>query len=323
MTNRRNFLVMMAALAAAHDARAQSPSATTRIGWITYSVPGTALEAFQEGMRALGYVGARAVAVEVRVVEPNPERMRATIEELQAMNAQLTVCQAGAAPAAHRVNSRRIPVVFAYSGDPVVAGMVDSFARPGGNTTGLSFLSLELVGKRLEVMRELSPTLRRVAILANPQHPGEKAELNASLEAANRLGMQTTYLQWPPGESADAVFERMRRERVQGIVVFPDNSMVARGAQIAEFALRERLLAVSGWALFAHAGFVASYGPNLKDAYRRLASFVDRLLKGAPAATLPVELPSRFELVVNLKTVRALGIQNPQSLVLRADEVIE
>jgi putative ABC transport system substrate-binding protein len=281
------------------------------------------LEAFQEGMRDLGYVGARAVGVEVRVVEPGPDRMRAAIEELQAMPVPLIVCQAGAAPAAHRVNARRIPVLFAYSGDPVAAGMVDSFARPGGNTTGLSFLSLELVGKRLEVMREIAPMLRRVAILANPQHPGEKAELNASLEAAGRLGIQASYFQWPPGESADPVFDRIRRERVQGIVVFPDNAMVMRGAQIAEFALRERLLAVSGWALFAHAGFIASYGPNLKDAYRRLAAFADRLLKGAPASTLPVELPSRFELVVNLKTAKALGLAIPQSLVLRADETIE
>jgi len=323
MTNRRDFLMMTAALAAVRDARAQSPSGGTRIGWITYSVPGSALDAFHEGMRALGYVGARAVRVEVRVVEPNAERVRAAVEELQAMPVPLIVCQAGAAPVAHRVNARRVPVVFAYSGDPVVAGMVDSFARPGGNSTGLSFLSLELVGKRLEVMREIAPGMRRVGILANPQHPGEKAELNASLEAAGRLGLQTSYLQWLPGESADTVFERIRRERVQGIVVFPDNAMVARSVQIAEFAVRERLLAVSGWALFAHAGFVASYGPNLKDAYRRLAAYVDRLLKGAVASALPVELPSRFELVVNLKTAKALGVPIPQSLVLRADETIE
>jgi putative ABC transport system substrate-binding protein len=323
MTNRRDFLALMAALGAVRDAWAQASPIGTRIGWISYSVPGTALDAFQEGMRTLGYVGARAVGVEVRVVEPNTDRVRAAIEELQALPVPLIVCQAGAAPVAHRVNARRVPVIFAYSGDPVAAGMVDSFARPGGNTTGLSFLSLELVGKRLEVMREIAPALRRVAILANPQHPGEKAELNASLEAAGRLGIQTSYFQWPPGESADPVFERIRRERVQGVVVFPDNAMVMRGAQIAEFALRERLLAVSGWALFAHAGFIASYGPNLKDAYRRLAAFADRLLKGAPASTLPVELPSRFELVVNMKTARALGVAVPQSLVLRADEVIE
>jgi putative ABC transport system substrate-binding protein len=323
MTNRRDFLAVMAALMATRDASGQASATATRIGWISYSPPGSALEAFHEGMRALGYVGARAVGVEVRVVEPTPDRVRAAIEELQALPVPLTVCQAGAAPVAHRVNARRIPIIFAYSGDPVAAGMVDSFARPGGNTTGLSFLSLELVGKRLEVLREIAPTLRRVAILANPQHPGEKAELNASLEAAGTLGIQTVYLQWPPGESAEPVFERIRRERVQGLVVFPDNAMVLRAAQIADFAQREKLLAVSGWALFAHAGFVASYGPNLKEAYRRLAGFADRLLKGAPASTLPVELPSRFELVVNLKTAKALGVPIPQSLVLRADETIE
>jgi putative ABC transport system substrate-binding protein len=323
MTSRRTFLAALAAIGWMREVRAQASASATRIGWISYSAPGSALDAFQDGMRGLGYAGPRAVGVEVRVVEPAQDRVRAAVEELQALPVSWIVCQGGAAPFAHRVNARRVPIIFAYSGDPVVAGMVDSFARPGGNATGLSFLSLELVGKRLEVLREIAPALRRVAILANPQHPGEKAELNASLEAAGRLGIQTTYLQWPPGESAEAVFERIRRERVQGIVVFPDNAMVMRASQIAEFAQREKLLAVSGWALFAHAGFIAAYGPNLKDAYRRLAAFADRMLKGTPASALPVELPSRFELVVNLKTARALGVTIPQSLVLRADETIE
>ncbi|MEO8133902.1 MAG: ABC transporter substrate-binding protein [Betaproteobacteria bacterium] len=313
----------MAALGGIRGARAQAPVAGARIGWISYSMPGTTLDTFQEGMHALGYVGRSAVSVELRVVEPNPDRVRTAVEDLQKMPVALIVCQAGAAPVVHRISAGRIPLVFAYSGDPVAAGMVESFARPGGNTTGMSFLSLELVGKRLEVMKEIAPALRRVAILANPQHPGEKAELNASLEAAGRLGVQASYFQLMPGANPDSVFDRIRRERVEGIVVFPDNTMVARATQIAEFALRERLLSVSGWALFAYAGFIATYGPNLKDAYLRLAAYADRLLKGARADTLPVELPARFELAVNLKTAKALGIATPQSLLLRADEVIQ
>ena len=187
----------------------------------------------------------------------------------------------------------------------------------------MSFLALELVGKRLEVMKEIAPSVRRVAILANPQHPGEKAELRASLDAAEHMGVQTSYVQVLPGENPVGAFDRIRRERVQGIVVFQDAGMVARGARIAEFALKERLPAVSGWAQFAHAGFLATYGPNLNDAYRRLAVYVDRLLKGARAESLPVELPTRLELVVNMKTARALGVTVPQAVLLRADEVIQ
>lgn len=322
MTNRRNFLATIAALGAMQGARAQAP-AGPRIGWISYSAPGPTVDAFQEGMRALGYAGRTAATIDVRVVEPTPERVQAVLDELHRLPVALIICQAAIAPVAHRLNAGRIPLVFAFSGDPVVAGMVESFGRPGGNTTGMSFLALELVGKRLEVMKEIAPSVRRVAILANPQHPGEKAELKASLDAAGRMGVQTSYIQLLPGDKPDAAFERIRQERVQGIIVFQDAGMVARGAQIAEFALRERLLAVSGWALFAQAGFLATYGPNLNDAYRRLATYVDRLLKGARADSLPVELPSRFELVVNLKTAKALGIVIPQSVLLRADEVIQ
>jgi len=294
-----------------------------RIGWISYTAPGIALDAFQDGMRALGYSGANAIGIEVRVVEPNPDRVRAAVEELQQLPVALIVCQAAVAPVAHRLNAGRIPLVFAFSGDPVVAGMVESFGRPGGNTTGMSFLALELVGKRLEVMKEIAPSVRRVAILANPQHPGEKAELRASLEAAEHLRVQTSYVQILPGENPENAFDRIRQERVQGIVVFQDAGMVARAAKIAEFALKERLLAVSGWAQFAHAGFLATYGPNLADVYRRLAVYADRLLKGARAESLPVELPTRIELAINMKTAKALGLTVPQSLLLRADEVIQ
>jgi len=187
----------------------------------------------------------------------------------------------------------------------------------------MSFLALELVGKRLEVMKELAPSVRRVAILASPQHPGEKAELRASTDAAEHLGLQTSYVQLLPGANLESAFDRIRQERAQGIIVFPDAGMVARATRIAEFALKERLVAVSGWAQFAQAGFLATYGPNLNDAFGRLAVYVDRLLKGARAESLPVELPTRIELVVNMKTAKALGLTIPQSLLLRADEVIQ
>ncbi len=322
MMNRRSFLVGAVALGSAIRAQAQ-PVSAPRIGWISYSPPGVAFDAFQDGLRALGYSGPGAVNIEVRVVEPNPERVRAALEELQRLPVALIVCQAAVGPVAHRINAGRLPLVFAFSGDPVIAGMVESFARPGGNTTGMSFFALELVGKRLELMKQIAPAVRRVAILANPQHPGERAELQASVEAAERVGVQTAYVQILPGEDPARAFDQIRKERVQGLIVFQDAGMVSRAAKIAEFALAERLLAVSGWAQFAQAGFLATYGPNLNDVFRRLAVYADRILKGARAESLPVELPTRIELVVNTKTAKALGLTIPQGLLLRADELIQ
>jgi putative ABC transport system substrate-binding protein len=317
--DRRAFLLAAAALGA--SARAQ-PGAGPRIGWISYTPPGSALPAFEAGARALGYAGRNALQVEVRVVAPTPEGVRAAIEELQAMPVALIIAQAAVAPLAYRLSNGRVPLLFAFSGDPAIAGMVESFGRPGGHATGVSFLALELVGKRMEVMKQIQPSLRRVAILANPQHPGENAEKSASLAAAEQMGVQSVYVQILPGENTDAAFERIRSARVQGIIVFQDAGMVARAATIAEFALQERLLAVSGWAQFARAGFVASYGPALDEGYRRLGTYVDRVLKGARPAELPVELPTRIELAVNLKTAKALGLVIPQSVLVRADEVI-
>jgi putative ABC transport system substrate-binding protein len=270
----------------------------------------------------LGYAGSRTVGIEVRIVEARPESVKAAVDELSRIGVALIVAQAAVGPAVHRAAAGGIPVVFAFSGDPVVAGMAQSFAHPGGNATGMSFMALELVGKRLEVMKEIAPAVRRVAILANPQHPGEKAELAASLDAADRMGVQTLYTPILPGEAPDAAFDRIRREKVDGIVVFQDAGMIARAGLIARFALQERMPAVSGWAQFAEAGFLATYGPNLQDAYRRLASYVDRILKGARADNLPIELPVRLELVVNLGTAKALGLVVPESVLRRADLAI-
>lgn len=301
---------------------AQQVVPAPRIGWISVADPGIRVEEFREGLRALGYVGAREARIALRIAQRDAQSVRAVVDELLQLPVALIVAHVNAAPLVHRAADGRAPVVFAFSGDPVEAGLVASFARPGGNTTGMSFMALELVGKRLQMIKDIAPKTRRVAILANPQHPGEKAERRESLVAADRLALEAAYVEFDSAAGFEPALDIVRRQRCEGMVVFPDAGMLARAAKIAEFALEERLLCVSGWAEFAHAGCVASYGPNLSDGYRRLAHYADRILKGAHPSSLPVELPTRVEMVVNLKTARALGIAVPQSVVLRADEVI-
>ena len=302
---------------------AQSTASRLPIGWISVAAPGITLADFRDDLRALGYAGATEQRIEVRITQRDAASVRAAIDALLRLPVALIVATGPAAPLVHGAAAGRIPVVFAFSGDPVEAGLVQSLARPGGSTTGMSFLALELVGKRMELIKQIMPGMRRVAILANPQHPGEKAERRESIAAAERLGLQVAYVEFSSPEQFEPALERIRLQNCQGMVVFPDAGMVARAERIAAFALKEQLLCVSGWAAFAQAGCIASYGPSLRDGYRRLAHYADRVLHGVPPSSLPVELPARLEMVINLKSAKALGITIPQSVLLRADEVIQ
>jgi putative tryptophan/tyrosine transport system substrate-binding protein len=302
---------------------AQAAATAPRIGWISVADPGIRVEEFRGGLRDLGYVGPREVRIDVRIAQRDAQSVRTAVDELLQVPVALIVAHINAAPLVQRAASGRVPLVFAFSGDPVEAGLVASFARPGGNSTGMSFMALELVGKRLELIRDLAPKARRVAILANPQHPGEKAERGESVIAAERLGLEAVHTEFDAAQGFEVALDRIRRQRCDAMVVFPDAGMLARAAQIAAFSLQERLLCVSGWAEFAHAGCIASYGPNLREGYHRLAHYADRIIRGAHPSSLPVELPTRVEMVVNVKTAKALGITVAQSVLLRADEVIQ
>jgi putative ABC transport system substrate-binding protein len=285
--------------------------------------PGVRVEEFRGGLRELGYVGPRELRIDVRIAQRDPQTVRAAVDELLQLPVALIVAHVNAAPLVQRAVAGRVPIVFAFSGDPVEAGLVASYARPGGNTTGMSFMALELVGKRLELIKDMAPWSKRVAILANPQHPGEKGERKASLSAAEQLGLEVIYTEFDPAQGFEIALEKIRQQRCDGLVVFPDAGMLARATQIADFGLKERLMCVSGWAEFAQAGCIASYGPNLRDGYRRLAHYADRILKGAHPSSLPVELPTRVEMVLNLRTAKALGMRLPPLLMLRANEVIQ
>jgi putative ABC transport system substrate-binding protein len=222
-----------------------------------------------------------------------------------------------------KAETQSIPVVFAFSGDPVEAKLVTSIARPGGNLTGVSLLTLELVGKRLELLQEVLPRLSRVAILANPEHPGESAELRESQAAAARLGLKAQYVQVRRAGDLEGAFTQIEREGAEAIVAFPDVLIMSQAKTIAEFATRRRIPAVSGWGAFAVAGNLMAYGPNVDESYQIVAAHVAKILSGTNPADLPIEQPTKFELVINLKTAKALGLTIPPAVLARADEVIQ
>jgi putative ABC transport system substrate-binding protein len=219
--------------------------------------------------------------------------------------------------------SKGIPVVFGFSGDPVEAKLVKSLARPETSFTGITYLASALVGKRIEFLKEALPAVQRIGILARPQHPGEHLERTASEEAARQFGLAVSYFPITAVAQIEPAFAAIREAKCDALVVFPDAIMYRNRELISQLAAVARLPAVSGWSSFADSGLLLNYGPNLRDIYVRLASYVDRILRGASPGRLPVDEPRSIELVVNLRTARALGIKISQSVLVRADRVIE
>jgi putative ABC transport system substrate-binding protein len=244
------------------------------------------------------------------------------IEELLRLPVDVIVTQ-GPATWAVVKNVTTVPVVYVFSADPVEAGFAQSFARPQGNSTGLTLMSVELNGKRLELARELVPALRRTAILANPDHRGEHLEREDSEEAARRLGITIQYLPVHNVAELDASFSAVAAGEPEAIVVFPDPVTVRNRQRIIDFAETRHLPVISGWAIFAESGALCTYGPRLPESYKRAAYYIDRILKGEKPGDLPIERPTLFELVVNRKTAKALGLTVPRTILARADEVIE
>jgi len=325
MKTRRGFLgaIGAGALAAALPARAQP--AQVRVGWMSNTRAADAglfLDALRSGLRELGYIEGRNLVIEAHWGDDAAARSEQSAAELVASKPHVIVTQGPAAQVLRKLTTT-IPVVFGFSGDPVEAGMVQSLARPGGNLTGITFLTLELVGKRIELLKEILPGAKRLAVVANPQHAGDKAERRASEIAATALGLSIEYFEARNGAQLLDVLPMIEKSRSDAVMLFPVQFVISQRARIAEWAIRKRLPAISGWAQFAEGGNLMTYGPNLTDTYRRLAWYADRILKGTKPAELPVELPTRVELVVNLRAAKALGVTVPRSVLLRADKVIE
>jgi len=322
---RRQFIGLVGAAMTARPvaARAQQPLRMARIGYLSAaSAPDLNVESFREGMRNIGYVEGRDFVIEARYAERDYSRFAALVAELLALKVQLIVT-AGPAAQAAPLAGRSVPVVFGFSGNPVELGIVASFARPGGNATGLSFLALDLAAKRAELLKEAAPAIKRVAVLSNPEHAGEHAELQVTREAASKLGLNTEYFVVRTDADFEPAFGRIAQSDCDALLAFPEALTIFHRAAIATFANDANLPSIFAWKPFVEAGGLVSYGPNLRNSFARLAFYVDKILRGSRPSDLPVEQPTKLELVLNARTAKQIGITLPHSLLFRADEVIE
>jgi ABC-type uncharacterized transport system substrate-binding protein len=325
--DRRTFLAGTGAvlLAAPLAAEAQAGK-VPRVGFLGNST--AALEAnlvgpFREGLRELGYVEGQNILIEYRWAEGHYERFPALIAELIALKVDVIVTAGTPASLAVKKAAPSLPLVMAAVGDPIGVGLVASLARPGGNATGLSAIAPELEGKRLELLREVAPRLSHIAVLWNPDNPLHAGSLKEIRAAAQVLGIKVQLLGIRVSEEFPAAFAAILKERPGALLVLADRIFLHNRTRIVDFEVKHRLPGVYAYRELVEAGGLMSFGPSYPGMHRRAAYYVDRILKGAKPADLPVEQPTKFELVINLKTAKALGLTIPQSLLLRADEVIE
>jgi putative ABC transport system substrate-binding protein len=322
---RRKFLLAGGALLAPSFAvRAQQATRVPRIGFVSSTAPGPRDEAFLRGLRELGYVEGSNVQVELRFAEGRSERFPALIEELVRMKVDVLVVGSTLGARAAKRATTTIPVVFAGASDPVAGGIVSNLARPEGNLTGFSLAYGDgIAGKWLELLSEAAIGMSQCAVLwssSNPVHAKYMRELET---AAHKLGVGVAAHHAANAPELDAALAAIGASSARGMVVMPGPFAAANQRKLVEFVASKRLPAISFSADFAEVGGLMSYGPSITDAYRRAASYAVRVLKGAKPGDLPVEQPTVFELVVNLKAARALGLKVPQSVLLRADRVIE
>ena len=327
---RREFITLLGSGAVAWPltARAQQPSGRVyRVGYLTVASRGNFsinISVFEDGLRSLGYRVGENVIIEYRFADGKLERLPALAADLVKLSVDVIV--AGSTPnvVAAMKATTTIPIVMTNVSDPVGTGLVASLARPGGNVTGLTGDSgHEIWGKRLELLKETLPNLSRVGILWNPDAVVARARMTSTEEAARALGLRLVPVEARGPDALEQAFAIMVRKQIQAFVLLADSVLFNYRGQIAEMALRNRLPAASDLREFGEAGFLLAYGIDLRDLFRRSAVFVDKIFKGAKPADLPVEQPTKFVLVINLKTAKALGLEIPPSLLTAADEVIE
>jgi putative tryptophan/tyrosine transport system substrate-binding protein len=318
-----------ALLAAAFAVHAQPAGKVYRLGYLASgsrsgAADPRALEAFGQGLRELGWIEGQTLLIEYRFAEGRVERLPGLAEELVRLKVDVIVASPTPAVVAARNVTRTIPIVGMSMTEPVRVGLVTSLGRPGGNVTGVTYgVDTAIFGKQLELLKEAVPRVRRVAVLSSPTTPAHPYQIDSVKTAARSLGVELQLLEArEPGE-LDTAFAAMVKERVGALLVIGDPLFFLHRARLADLAARNRLPSMSTQGQWVDAGGLMSYGPSVPDVHRRGAAYVDKILKGANPAELPVEEPTRFELVINLKTGKTLGVTIPQALLLRADQVIQ
>ncbi len=319
------FTLVLGLLAAPLAAEGQQAGKVARVGYlVSQSVTAESLEALRKGLRELGWTEGQNLALEVRSPEGDPGRLLALAAELVRLPVDVLVASAAPASLAAKQATTTVPIVSVYTLDPVALGLVASLARPGGNVTGLSTLSLEYAGKMLELLGRVVPNASRVAVLGDPVNPSHAIYWRQLDASARMLRLTLMPADVRRSEELESVFARIGGGQVaQGLLVMHQPLTFNHRKRIVRLAAEHRLPAVYGSREAADDGGLMAFGPSMPAIYRRAAAFVDRILKGAKPADLPVEQPTEFELVINLKTAKALGLTIPQSLLLRADEVIQ
>ena len=328
MISRRAFIASMALglLAGPFPARAQQAGKVWRIGYLdqgSASGNGPYFEAFRHGLRDLGWVEGKNITLEVRFAEGKTEQLPALAADLVRRKVDLIVTASTPAALAAKRATTTIPIVIGFVADPVGSGVVQSLARPGGNITGWTHLGVELRGKYLELLKEAVPGAIRFGVLWNPANPVHRLSMGTIEAAAQRLKVELYPVGVQEPRELENAFSTLAAKRVEALVVFPDGMFIAQTSAIVGLAARRNLPALYGVREYAEAGGLMTYGTNLLDMFRLSASFVDKILKGAKPGDLPVEQPTKFELVINVKTAKALGLTIPQSVLGRADEVIQ
>jgi len=306
--------------------QAQQPTKIPRIGFLTaVSVSSFAgrTEAFRQGLRELGYVEGKNIVIEYRYGDGKTDRLNQLADEL--VHNKVDVIVTGGAPATISAKdaTRTIPIVMASDADPVGSGIVTSLARPGGNITGFSTLATEIGGKRLELLKEIVPRLSHMAVFGTSTYPGNAQALNEMEVAAGAFGVKLQYRDILDPKEIDAAFREASKARVGAVLVLASSVLLSQRTRITDLVLKNRSPAIYPNGEYVEDGGLMSYGPNIVDLFRRAATYVDKILKGAKPGDLPVEQPTKFELVINLKTARQIGLTIPANLLLRADKVIK
>jgi putative tryptophan/tyrosine transport system substrate-binding protein len=319
-------LLIGIALAPFHLAEAQQQAKVAKIGWLgvrsaSGQAPGT--EMFRREFRALGYVEGKNIAFEYRDAEGKPNRLPAVADELVRLKVDVIVTASTISALAAKNATRTIPIVFYSAGDPVATGLVDSLARPGGNITGFTVISALLAGKRLELLKETIPKLSRVAVLWNPQDPGPAQQWKESQIPARELSLQLHSMEVSNADKYEDAFTEATKARSAALAVTLHTLANTNQKRIADLAARNRLPAIYPRGDYVESGGLMSYGPDQTEPYKRAAVMVDKILKGAKPADLPVEQPTKFELMINLKTSKALGLTIPPVVMMRAEKVIK